>query len=247
MGSALRGMTDRPLLEVVDLDAGYTTEPVLRRVSMTVQHGEVVALLGANGAGKSTLLKTISALVEARHGGIWLDGESLVGSAPYKVARAGIAHVLEGRGILPSLTVRENLLLGVGLSGGKASRKCQDAVALAVDLFPRIHSKLENAGDTLSGGEQQMVALARALASKPKLLLLDEPSQGLAPTIVSEVFATLRILAERGQSILLVEQYAYKALSICNRGYVMQRGTIAAEGSPSELRRNQQIVDMYLS
>ena len=208
--------------------AGYAETTVLRGVSLAVPEGSVVALLGANGAGKTTLLRVASGLLRPTAGRLTLDGVDVTGHRPHQLAAAGVCHVPEGRGVFPSLTVRENLALQAG-SGGR------DGVARAVDAFPRLGERMSQTAGTLSGGEQQMLALARAYVANPRLMLLDEVSMGLAPKIVDEIFVFLDRLAHEGSSLLLVEQYVTRALGLADYVYLMNRGTIAYCAEPSEL------------
>ena len=218
----------------------------LKSVSLRVEQGEVVTLLGANGAGKSTTLRTISGLLRPASGEVWFDGQPIHNMAPEKIVRLGISHVPEGRRIFPGLTVRENIMLGTSSRGSLPKKQMEQEVGEMFDIFPVI-KPFENAlGWTLSGGQQQMLAVARGLMAKPKLLLLDEPSLGLAPVIVQQLFATIRIIHGRGTTILLVEQNANMALSVANRGYVLETGEMKIEGSPKELLGNEEVRAAYL-
>ncbi len=218
----------------------------LKSVSLRVEQGEVVTLLGANGAGKSTTLRTISGLLRPASGEVWFEGQPIHGMAPEKIVRLGISHVPEGRRIFPGLTVRENIMLGTSNRGRLPKKQMDEEVAEMFDIFPVI-KPFENAlGWTLSGGQQQMLAVARGLMAKPKLLLLDEPSLGLAPVIVQQLFGTIRAIHARGTTILLVEQNANMALSVANRGYVLETGEMKVEGSPKELLGNEEVRAAYL-
>jgi branched-chain amino acid transport system ATP-binding protein len=208
--------------------AGYAETTVLRGVSLTVPDSSVVALLGANGAGKTTLLRVASGLLRPTAGRMTLDGQDATGSRPHQLAARGVCHVPEGRGVFPSLTVRENLSLQAG-SGGRGG------LDKAVDAFPRLGERLSQTAGTLSGGEQQMLALARAYIAQPRVMLLDEVSMGLAPKIVDEIFEFLHRLTTEGASLLLVEQYVTRALALADYVYIMNRGQIAYRGEPSEL------------
>ena len=208
--------------------AGYAETTVLRGVSVTVPDSSVVALLGANGAGKTTLLRVASGLLRPTAGRMTLDGQDATGSRPHQLAARGVCHVPEGRGVFPSLTVRENLFLQAG-SGGRGG------LDKAVDAFPRLGERLNQTAGTLSGGEQQMLALARAYIAEPRVMLLDEVSMGLAPKIVDEIFEFLHRLTTEGASLLLVEQYVTRALALADYVYIMNRGQIAYRGEPSEL------------
>jgi branched-chain amino acid transport system ATP-binding protein len=235
-----------PLLELKNVASYYGSVQALKSVSLRVEQGEVVTLLGANGAGKSTTLRTISGLLRPASGEVWFDGQPIHDMAPEKIVRLGISHVPEGRRIFPGLTVRENIMLGTSNRGRLPKKQMEEEVAQMFDIFPVI-KPFENAlGWTLSGGQQQMLAVARGLMAKPKLLLLDEPSLGLAPVIVQQLFATIRVIHSRGTTILLVEQNANMALSVANRGYVLETGEMKIEGSPKELLGNEQVRAAYL-
>jgi len=236
----------QPLLELKNVASYYGSVQALKSVSLRVEQGEVVTLLGANGAGKSTTLRTISGLLRPASGEVWFDGQPIHDMAPEKIVRLGISHVPEGRRIFPGLTVRENIMLGTSNRGRLPKKQMEDEVAAMFEIFPVI-KPFENAlGWTLSGGQQQMLAVARGLMAKPKLLLLDEPSLGLAPVIVQQLFATIRVIHSRGTTILLVEQNANMALSVANRGYVLETGEMKVEGSPKELLGNEQVRAAYL-
>ena len=235
-----------PLLELKNVASYYGSVQALKSVSLRVEQGEVVTLLGANGAGKSTTLRTISGLLRPASGEVWFDGQPIHAMAPEKIVRLGISHVPEGRRIFPGLTVRENIMLGTSNRGRLTKKQMEDEVAQMFETFPVIRP-FENAlGWTLSGGQQQMLAVARGLMAKPKLLLLDEPSLGLAPVIVQQLFATIREIHARGTTILLVEQNANMALSVANRGYVLETGEMKLEGSPKELLGNEEVRAAYL-
>jgi branched-chain amino acid transport system ATP-binding protein len=218
--------------------AGYAETTVLRGVSLTVPPSAVVALLGANGAGKTTLLRVASGLLRPSAGRLVLDGADVSHHRPHQLAALGVCHVPEGRGIFPSLTVRENLALQAG-GGGR------DEVARAVEAFPRLGERMSQTAGTLSGGEQQMLALARAYLANPKVMLLDEVSMGLAPKIVDEIFEFLHRLATEGASLLLVEQYVTRALALADYVYMMNRGQIVYCGEPSELE-DEDVFARYL-
>jgi branched-chain amino acid transport system ATP-binding protein len=235
-----------PLLELKNVASYYGSVQALKSVSLRVEQGEVVTLLGANGAGKSTTLRTISGLLRPASGEVWFEGQPIHHMAPEKIVRLGISHVPEGRRIFPGLTVRENIMLGTSNRGRLPKKQMDQEVAEMFDIFPVI-MPFENAlGWTLSGGQQQMLAVARGLMAKPKLLLLDEPSLGLAPVIVQQLFATIRVIHARGTTILLVEQNANMALSVANRGYVLETGEMKVEGSPKELLGNEEVRAAYL-
>jgi branched-chain amino acid transport system ATP-binding protein len=235
-----------PLLELNDLIVLYGEIEAVRGVSLSVEPGEVVTLLGSNGAGKSTTLRAISGLVRPAAGEILLDGQSLVGLGPEAIVRRGIAHVPEGRRVFPGLTVRENIMLGASNRGRVAKRQLVAEADQMFDLFPDIRKFADSLGWTLSGGQLQMVALARGLMAQPRLLLLDEPSLGLAPVIVQAVFSIIAEIRRRGTTVLLVEQNARMALSIADRGYVLETGRLALSGSPTALWANDEIRAAYL-
>ena len=224
------------ILEVKDLSVAYGEIEALRGVSLTIDEGAVVALLGSNGAGKSTTLRAISGLVAPRAGSILFDGESIAGLSPRAIVKLGIAHVPEGRRVFPGLTVRENIMLGA--SNGNASTAVIGREADAMfDLFPSIKPFANALGWTLSGGQQQMVAVARGLMAKPRLLLLDEPSLGLAPVVMQAVFHIITEIHKRGTTVLLVEQNAHMALKVANWGYVLETGRLALGGDSVTLSR----------
>jgi branched-chain amino acid transport system ATP-binding protein len=229
-----------PLLELNDVHARYGPIRALHGISIAVDKGEVVALLGANGAGKTTTLRSISSMTRTS-GDILFDGTKIARRSPEYVARLGIAHVPEGRGLFPELTVWENLRMG---ARGKLGAKDAERV---VGYFPWIERRRDQPAATLSGGEQQMLALGRALASRPRLLMLDEPSLGLAPTVVRELFAIVRRLNEEdGLTVLVVEQNATIALDVAARAYVLEVGKVAVEGTSDELRRHEGVRKSYL-
>ncbi len=233
------------LLEVKDLSVAYGEIEALRGVSLTIDEGAVVALLGSNGAGKSTTLRAISGLVAPRAGTILFDGKPIAGLSPRAIVKLGIAHVPEGRRVFPGLTVRENIMLGA--SNGNASTAVIGREADAMfDLFPSIKPFANALGWTLSGGQQQMVAVARGLMAKPRLLLLDEPSLGLAPVVTQAVFRIITEIHKRGTMVLLVEQNAHMALKVANWGYVLETGRLALGGDPAMLWSDERIRDAYL-
>ncbi len=236
---------DRPLLEVEGVNAFYGSVQALRGVSLAVHPSEVVAVLGSNGTGKSTLLRTISGLLPARGGTIRLLGRRIDGLHPKAVVRLGIAHCPEGRKVFPYMTVRENLRLGA-YALGRSSRDLNDDVAAIYEFFPRLRERARQVAGTLSGGEQQMLAVGRALMARPQLLLLDEPSLGLAPLVVRDLFEIIRGINARGTAILLVEQNAYQALRVAHRGYVMETGRIVLDDRSEALRDNPKVRATYL-
>ncbi len=234
------------LLEIGNLVARYGAADVLKGLTVDVDEGEIVTLLGSNGAGKSTTLRSISGLVPNITGTIKLAGQSIVGLKPEAIVRLGISHVPEGRRVFPGLTVRENIQLGASNRKGVTRRALEDEVDAMFDYFPDL-KRLEHAlGWTLSGGQLQMVAVARGLMAKPRLLLLDEPSLGLAPLVVQQVFRIIADIRARGTTVLLVEQNAHMALSVADRAYVLETGRLLVSGKPDELWNNPQVRAAYL-
>ena len=231
------------MLRVDDLHVFYGQIHALKGVALEVQRGEIVALLGNNGAGKTTTLKTISGLLTPRRGSVTLEEQVLGTTPPHEVVRQGIAHVPEGRRIFNRLTVRENLVMGAYL---RRDRRIDDDMARAFDLFPRLRERLTQVAGTLSGGEQQMLAIARALMANPRLLLLDEPSMGLAPVLVEQIFEIIDDINRQGTTILLVEQNASMALSIAHRAYVLETGAIVLAGTATDLAANADVKRAYL-
>jgi branched-chain amino acid transport system ATP-binding protein len=232
------------LLTVTNLSVNYGAIEALRGVSLVVKEGEVVALIGGNGAGKTTLLKTISGLLRPRDGAITFAGRTITDAPPHRIVEAGLLQVPEGRGIFANLTVEENLQLGAYTR--------RDAAAIRTDrdrvltLFPRIAERLSQSAGTLSGGEQQMLAIGRALLGRPKLLMLDEPSLGLAPKVVQTIFQIIRELNQQGTTILLIEQNASQALAVAHRAYVLEVGKIQMEGPAAELAKSDEVRKAYL-
>ena len=235
-----------PLLELKAVSSAYGSVEALRGVSLHVEAGEVVTLLGANGAGKSTTLRTISGLIRPTSGEVWFEGSRIDEHSPEQIVRMGISHVPEGRRIFPGLTVRENIMLGSTSRGRLSKAQMRQDIDAMFAIFPDIKRFESSLGWTLSGGQQQMLAVARGLMAKPKLLLLDEPSLGLAPVIVQQLFATIREIHARGTTILLVEQNAHMALSVARRGYVLETGNLTVEGSTTELLDNEEVRAAYL-
>ena len=232
------------MLRIRELNAGYGHKNVLNGVDLDVPAGSVVAILGANGAGKSTLLKAIVGLVRRSAGTVELDGKSLANETPDKTLRAGIALVAEQRELFKSMSVADNLLLGGYLRRGQADMR-EDYERL-LDVFPRLRERVHQPARTLSGGEQQMLAIARALMSRPPYLLLDEPSLGLAPKIVEEIFDIVRTISAKGTSIVIVEQNVNLALEVAQTGYVMETGSITQSGSSDDLRNSDTVKAAYL-
>jgi len=235
-----------PLLELDKLVAVYGKVEALKGLSLKVEQGEIVTLLGANGAGKSTTLRAISGLMRPASGSIAVNGRSITGLSPDAIVKLGVAHVPEGRRVFPGLTVRETIVLG-GSNRRRASRAELEADAESMfAIFPEIEPFADALGWTLSGGQQQMVAIARGLMSRPKLLLLDEPSLGLAPLIVQQVYKVIAEIRRQGTTVLLVEQNAHMALSVADRGYVLETGRLVTEGRPEALWDNDEIRAAYL-
>ena len=235
-----------PLLELKELAVRYGEIEAVRGVSLTVEAGEVVTLLGSNGAGKSTTLRAISGLTKPASGEITFDGRSIVGLKAHDIVALGIAQVPEGRRVFPGLTVRENIMLGASNASGRGKAEIGRAADEMFDLFPDIRRFSGALGWTLSGGQQQMVAVARGLMARPRILLLDEPSLGLAPVIVQAVFSIIAEIRRRGTTVLLVEQNARMGLSVADRGYVLETGRLVLSGSPTELWGNEEIRAAYL-
>jgi len=235
------------MLRLRNVDAGYGKLTVLRRVTLHVSPGEIVTIVGANGAGKTTLLRTVAALVRARAGEIVFAGESVTHTPTERVVAKGCSLVPEGRQVFATMPVRENLLLGahVQFARGKRDEVARD-LERVYGLFPILRQREAQLAGTLSGGEQQMLAIARALMARPKLMMLDEPSMGLAPLVVKDIFAIVRRIREEGTTVLLVEQNARSALKIADRGYVLETGRIVLEGAAEELLQNRDVQRAYL-
>jgi branched-chain amino acid transport system ATP-binding protein len=232
------------MLEIKDLHTYYGNIHALKGVSLTVKEGEVVTLIGSNGAGKTTTLRTIQGLLRPRQGTILFEGKPLESLSTEAIVRLGISQSPEGRLIFPRMTVQENLEMGAYLRNDTLGIKSD--MEKALNLFPRLRERISQKGGTLSGGEQQMLAIARALMSRPRLLLLDEPSMGLAPMLVSQIFAIIRDINAQGTTILLVEQNARMALSVAHRGYVIQTGQVVVAGSATDLQSNETVRQAYL-
>lgn len=230
------------MLDVSDIHVYYGSIHAVKGISFTVEDGEIVALIGANGAGKSTILKTISGLMHPRTGSVTFMGQDITRASAHKLVNEGLAHVPEGRRIFLQMTVQENLEMGAFTQKG-VSREDLDRV---FQRFPRLQERRKQIAGTLSGGEQQMLAMGRALMSKPKLMMLDEPSMGLAPILVEQIFDIIKELHKSGTTILLVEQNANMALEIADRAYVLETGKIAMSGSGAELAKSEDIKKAYL-
>ena len=237
-------MSPTPLLEVRDLCAGYGSVEVLHQVSLHVDAGEIVSIVGANGAGKSTLINTLSGIVRPRAGSITLAGQSLTRLAPARIARVGVRQVPEGRRMFADLSVEDNLRLG---GYGRARHEIQQDLERVFDLFSRLRERRAQAAGTLSGGEQQMVAIGRAMMGRPQLLMLDEPSMGLAPLITAEIFRLItRLQQEMGIAVLLVEQNARAALKMSHRAYVLSLGRFTISGSGEQLLFDPRVQEAFL-
>ena len=235
-----------PLISLDGLVVRYGEIEAVHGLSLAVEAGEVVTLLGGNGAGKSTTLRAISGLLKPAAGDVVFDGKSITALGPEAIVRLGIAHVPEGRRVFPGLSARENIMLGASNRGRIAKATLIRESDEMFDLFPDIRPFADALGWTLSGGQQQMVAVARGLMARPRLLLLDEPSLGLAPVIVQKVFSIIAEIRRRGTTVLLVEQNARMALSVADRGYVLETGHLATSGRPAELWANDQVRAAYL-
>ena len=231
------------LLQAEDLNVYYGSIHAIHGVSFSVNQGEIVTLIGANGAGKSTTLNTVSGLLRSKTGSLTFKGENIGAVAPHNIVRRGIVHVPEGRRIFAHLTVEENLEMGAYTRPG---RELDDSIADVYDRFPRLKERRRQVAGTLSGGEQQMLAIGRALVCKPSLLMLDEPSMGLAPILVEQVFSIIQEIHESGVTILLVEQNARMALSIADRGYVLETGRVVLTGEGRSLMENDSVRKAYL-
>lgn len=231
------------LLEIAGLHAGYGPIRALRGIDLAVEEGEILALIGSNGAGKTTLLMTICGIVTASAGSIRLDGREIGAEKPFRIMNAGIAQVPEGRRIFPAMTVLENLQMGAMFQDG---RLFQTDLERVYGMFPLLKERSRQSGGTLSGGEQQMLAIARALMARPRLMLMDEPSLGLAPMIVKQIFAIIREINQAGTTILLVEQNAHAALKLAHRGCVLATGEIVLAGKAEELLQNPEVRQAYL-
>ena len=232
------------LLELTNIHSYYGHIHALKGISLYVEEGEIVTLIGSNGAGKSTTLRTISGMIHAREGKVVLNGTDITQYEPHIIVTMGAGHVPEGRGIFPKLTVQENLDMGAYTVTDP--KQIQDRMALVFELFPRLKERIQQFGGTLSGGEQQMLAIGRGLMLNPRILMLDEPSMGLAPVLVEVIFETIKKLNEQGTTILLVEQNALMALSVAHRGYVLQTGNIVLTDDAEKLKSNEMVQKSYL-
>ncbi|MDO8699429.1 MAG: ABC transporter ATP-binding protein [Rhodoferax sp.] len=232
------------MLKIRDLTAGYEKREVLRGVSFDVHAGEIVTIVGANGAGKTTTLKTLCGIVRASSGSIEFDGLQLLAHQPHEIVALGVTMVPEGRQLFPFLTIEENLLMGAYKPSARKFRK--ERMEEVLDIFPRVKERLSQLAGSLSGGEQQMVAIARGMMADPRLLIFDEPSLGLSPILVEQMFDIIRMVADRGTTVLLVEQNVFHTLQVANRGYVLENGTVTLTGTGKELLSNPHVRRAYL-
>ena len=232
------------MLEVRDLEVNYGSINAIKKISFDVNEGEVIALIGANGAGKTTTLHTITGLLKAKSGSVMFEGKELLKTPPHKIVEMGMAHVPEGRRIFQQLTVYKNLTLGAFTRKDKGA--IDETLKMVYSKFPRLEERKKQVAGTLSGGEQQMLAMGRALMSKPKIVLMDEPSMGLSPLFVAEVFKIIEEIRAGGTTVLLVEQNAKKALEIADRAYVLETGKIVLSGDAKELMNNDSVKKAYL-
>lgn len=232
------------MLEIKDLEVCYGVIRAIKGVSFEVNQGEVIALIGANGAGKTTILHTITGLIPAEKGSILFDGKELTKTPAHKIVSMGMAHVPEGRRVFAQLSVLENLKLGAYTR--KSKSEIDESLQMVYERFPRLEERKNQVAGTLSGGEQQMLAMGRALMSKPRIILMDEPSMGLSPLLVSEIFDIIKVISEGGTTVLLVEQNAKKALSIADRAYVLETGNITLSGKASDLMNDDSVKKAYL-
>ena len=232
------------MLEVRDLEVNYGSINAIKKISFDVNEGEVIALIGANGAGKTTTLHTITGLLKAKSGSVMFEGKELLKTPPHKIVEMGMAHIPEGRRIFQQLTVYKNLTLGAFTRKDKAS--IDETLRMVYGKFPRLEERKKQVAGTLSGGEQQMLAMGRALMSKPKIVLMDEPSMGLSPLFVSEVFKIIEEIRASGTTVLLVEQNAKKALEIADRAYVLETGRIVLSGDAKDLMNDDSVKKAYL-
>jgi branched-chain amino acid transport system ATP-binding protein len=242
-GNGTPGRADDIVLRLEDVNTYYGHIHALSGITMEVHRGEIVTLIGANGAGKTTTLKTISGLLHPKAGQVFFEGADISHTPAHELVRSGIGHAPEGRRIFSRLTVLENLQMG-GYT--RTAAEIKEELERVMTLFPRLRERFDQKGGTLSGGEQQMLAIGRAMMSKPRVLLLDEPSLGLAPILVQQIFAIIRQINELGSTILLVEQNALQALAIAHRGYVLQTGRVVLSGTSKELSQNEMVRKAYL-
>ncbi|GGB96699.1 ABC transporter ATP-binding protein [Oxalicibacterium flavum] len=232
------------VLKLEDVTVRYGATTGVNRLSLEVHEGELVTLIGANGAGKSTTLRAINGLEPLAHGCIRMDGHVVSGASPAQIIDRGISHCPEGRRVFPQLTVRENLEMGAYRRIDR--QRVRDDMERMFDKFPRLRERVQQVAGTLSGGEQQMLAIARALMSRPRLVMFDEPSLGLAPNIVEQIFSLIQEIRREGTTVLMVEQNAYAALAMCDRGYLLENGHIVSQGTSAEMRANPEIRRAYL-
>ena len=237
-------MAPTPMLELTNVDAGYSGFQALFGISMSVSTGEAVAVIGANGAGKTTLLRVISGLLPATDGTMTMESVSLRTTPPHKIIDTGIAHVPEGRRLFPRLSVENNLKIGAYIPAARA--KFPERLAFVYELFPRLKERRAQLAGTLSGGEQQMCAIGRALMSRPKLVLFDEPSMGLAPVIVAQVFDLVRRIRSEGYTVLIVEQNVRQVLKFADRGYLLEAGRMVMSGTAQEMLKSDEIQKAYM-
>ena len=246
MSMSGRENQQNPILKVTDLCVSYGKIAALKGISFEVYPGEIVSILGANGAGKTTTLNTLTGVIRAKSGSAEFKGKNILGTPTHRMTELGMVQVPEGRHIFPELTVAENLRVAAYLYEKKNKQQFEERKEYVFQLFPRMKERLNQAGGTLSGGEQQMLAIGRALITGSDLLLLDEPSMGIAPKLVVEIFDTIQHIAQNGQTIMLVEQNAMMAMDISNYCYVLETGTVSHRGTPAEMKDNSGIVQAYL-
>ncbi|MCI8348340.1 MAG: ABC transporter ATP-binding protein [Firmicutes bacterium] len=232
------------MLEIRDLEVNYGAINAIKKISFDVNQGEVIALIGANGAGKTTTLHTITGLLKAKSGSVMFEGKDILKMAPHKIVQMGMAHVPEGRRIFQQLSVYKNLTLGAFTR--KDKKEIEQSLSMVYEKFPRLEERSKQIAGTLSGGEQQMLAMGRALMSNPKIILMDEPSMGLSPLFVGEVFKIIEEIKASGTTVLLVEQNAKKALEIADRAYVLETGRISLSGSAKDLMNDDSVKKAYL-